>query len=205
MASREPDVPSVSVIDEAALTARARRSYEWGRARAGLRGAWPLALVLPLALVTQGAARAPTTLAVAATLLVLAIVLGWRGGTFARGATAGFFAGLPPLILPAIVMARSHGCAECQLMGTGLAGDRWPECLIACTMGGVLAGVFVGLRAAREARSPWRFAASAALVAGITGALGCSLVGAAGAVGIFAGLTLGAAPTLFIYRQRAAS
>lgn len=188
-------------FSESTLAGRARRGYELGRLAAGVRATWPLLLLVPLSLATHGAARVHVTLLAAAGSLVAATLLGWRGGALARGAAAGFLAGLPPLVLPMIVMARLHACAQCELMGMGMAGERWPECLIACSAGGLLAGVIVGLRAAREPRSPDRFALAAALVAWLTGLLGCTLVGATGALGIFAGLALGAAPTLLVVRR----
>ena len=190
-------------VDERALAARARRSYELGRLAAGARGAWPVLLLLPIALVTHAAARAPVTWLVGATLFAVAVGLGWRGGALARGAAAGFLAGLPPLLLPILVLARTQACTQCELMGMGTAGERWPECLIACSLGGLAAGVYVGLRAARQARGSIRFAVAAALVAGLTGTLGCTLVGGAGALGIFAGLALGATPALLVARGAA--
>jgi hypothetical protein len=196
-----------------ALAARARRGYELGRLAAGLRGTWPLALLLPLALVAHGGQRLAVTLLAAAGAFVAASLFGWRGGALARGASAGFLAGLPPLLLPMLVMARLAACADCDMVdggsgastSLGLAGAHWAECLIACGVGGLVAGIYVGLRAAREPRSPARHALAAASIAWLTGMLGCALVGATGALGIVCGLALGTAPVLLIVRGARAS
>ena len=175
-------------MDSLELRARARRAYELGRLAAGLRGAWPLLALLPLSLLLHGGNRVGLTLLAAAGALVAAVVLGWRGGAFARGVAVGWLAGLPPLLLPMLVMARLEACAHCE--------DRWQHCLLACAAGGLLAGVLVGWRAARQERAPERFAWSAALIAWLTGLLGCTLIGALGAVGLVIGLAVATVPTL---------
>jgi len=180
------------------LSRRARRAYELGRLRAGLRATWPLLFIAPIALAMRGAPAAGATLVAAAGLAALVVALVWRGGALARGVALGFLAGLPLLLVPAVWMAiRSPTCAECEMMGMGLAGDLWHECLLVCAGAGLVAGALVGLRSVRTPDGA-RYGLSAALVAGATGALGCALVGLIGVLATFGGLALGALPPLLL-------
>src|SRR5689334_5385319 len=93
---------------------RARLSYEWSHALAGLRG---MAMSAALATLAFGLhTTSSTTWFVAGTLATSLAVLGWRGGAWRRGALAGVLAGLPPLIAPSIVLVLSRGghCPSCH-------------------------------------------------------------------------------------------
>lgn len=180
------------------LSRRARRAYELGRLRAGLWATWPLLGIAPVAVAMRGAPALGATLVAVAALAALVVALTWRGGALARGIGLGFLAGLPLLVVPGAWMAlRSPSCAQCEMMGMGLAGELWHECLLACVGAGIVAGALVGWRAARFPDAT-RYGLSAALVAGATGALGCGLVGLIGVLAIFGGLLLGAAPPLLL-------
>src|SRR5258706_16297766 len=73
------------------LLQRARRAYERGRILKALRSA---GLVLPMTLVSFGSCADRTaSLAIAALLGPLAMVLVWRGGATGRGVVPGFVAG----------------------------------------------------------------------------------------------------------------
>jgi hypothetical protein len=178
--------------------ARARRAYELARVGAGVRAAWPLVVIVPVAIVLRGPAFVVPTLAAAAALGLVVVTLVWRGGALARGVGLGFAAGLSPLLLPAAwALARGVPCvAACDMPSV----DMGVECVVTCAIAGLAAGGLVGWRARSRGA-----ALSAALVAGGTGALGCALVGLAGVIGIFAGVTLGAAPVVLARSARASS
>ncbi len=184
---------------------RARRAYELARVRAGVRAAWPLLGIAPMAIALRGTALVVPTLAAAAGLGLLVVVLVWRGGALARGVGLGFIAGLPPLLAPALwALARGSCGGECDIAAMGLAGEMWSECLLTCGVAGLASGALVGWRSAGVPRSG-SHALSAALVAGATGALGCALIGLVGVLGIFIGLAVGAAPVLLARSARASS
>ena len=153
---------------------------------AGLRGLAIACGLTALALVLDRATS--VTWLVASALAATLVVLGWRGGAWRRGALAGVLAGLPPLVMPYLVMAISHGhdgpaCAECA-SGPGLA------CVLTCFGTGSIVGMFVGYRATLDA-SPRRFAIGSIAAAVLTGLLGCGTTGLGGASGVVIGLVAG--------------
>jgi hypothetical protein len=170
-------------LAEAALEARARRAYERGRIRLGLRVA---AFAVPMAVlsVIAGGSAVVATLGAAALAAVLAACL-WRGLGPARGARLGLWAGLPPLVCPALMSCFGHYCGPgtCYLFPTG--------CLVGAVGGGLLLAGLV-----RRAGLGNDALAAAALVTALSGALGCSLGGAAGLAALGLGLAAGAAPLL---------
>ena len=172
---------------DAILAGRARRAYEGGRVRLGLRGA---AAVVPMAVLSLVACGRPTaTLAGALALTAVVFSAVWRGQDMARGARLGLAAGLPPLLLPVLVEATGHVCAP-QL------------CILfpaACITGGLIGGVALGLRGRKAGLSVGAFAV-AGLVAGLTGSLGCLVAGAAGLLGLLFGLASGVTPVLVVRR-----
>lgn len=174
---------------------RARFAYERTHVYAALRG---LAVAAGLSVLAVGLHRtSDATWLVAGSLAVTLGVLGWRGGSWRRGAIAGVLAGLPPLLAPSLVFAMSHGghCADCE-MGATLT------CMLTCFGTGSLVGIFVGHRAMRDA-APRRFAVAAIASAALTGLLGCGTTGLGGALGIVVGLVAGAA-TGWVVAGRAA-
>jgi hypothetical protein len=111
----------------------------------------------------------------------------WRGGAAARGAMAGFGAGLIPC---AVVAA---------LQLTGQCGPL--TCVLACALAGVaVAGALSsGLR-----REPAGWAVAAVGVAGLTGAIPCLALGLAG-LSLVPALLATAVPVTVLRRARACS
>ncbi|MDX2093183.1 MAG: hypothetical protein SFX73_35395 [Kofleriaceae bacterium] len=163
--------------------ARVRRTYEIARALTGLRG---LAIAAGACVIALGLhPLSPTEWLFGALLASTLATLGWSGGSWKRGAFAGVFAGLPPLIVPSLVFAMS---AQGHCSGCGSSAE-WP-CLLSCFCTSSLVGLFVGHRASTD-DSPRRFAFAAIATAACTGLLGCGTTGLGGALGIVLGLIAG--------------
>lgn len=103
----------------------------------------------------------------------------------------GLVAGTVALACPVLLHTVGHACLgpSCMMLG-----------IPACVVGGAAAGALIASRAAGE-ESGGRFLLAAATVAGLMGALGCSLAGAAGVLGMLAGIVLAGAPTLLAFRR----
>lgn len=172
----------ISEKSELALRAAARRSYERGRLKGGLlRGAGALALAFPGFLVCG------KTPAAAACLLGLAVavVLGRiRGEAYEEGIRAGFLAGILPCMLP--VMLRLYDRDLCDLL---FARGPW-----LCILGGIAAGVILGLRSRASAGVP--FWGSALITLSLAATLGCLPAGVMGFAGLLAGVVAGGVPVL---------
>lgn len=165
---------------------RVRRAYERAHVLGGMRG---LAIAAALSVLAFGLhAATPLAIAVAAVLAATLGTLGYRGGPWRRGAFAGVLAGVPPMIVPSIVMAIAQGghCPECGTAAT------W-ECTLACLGTSALVGGFVGFAAIFDRTGPTRFAIAAISTAALTGLLGCATMGLGGAVGVVTGLVAGGA------------
>ena len=74
--------------------------------------------------------------------------------------------------------------------------------MIACLGAAVLAGAFVARRCTVLARHDREALLAAGVVAGLTGGLGCIVVGTAGLAGLALGLAVVAIPTLVLARAR---
>ena len=161
---------------------RVRSAYARAHVLAGVRG---LGIAVALVVIAIGVHRITEVSWLIAALLAASLVtLSWRGGALRRGAIAGVLAGLPPLLVPSIVLAMSsEHCASCETAVT------WP-CLLACFGTSSLLGMFVGHRATADA-SPRRFAGAAIATAALTGLLGCGTTGLGGAAGVVIGLVAG--------------
>jgi hypothetical protein len=73
-------------------------------------------------------------------------------------------------------------------------------CLPACVVGGAIAGAVIARAATRnEVGAP--FLAAALAVAALTGALGCTISGAAGVIGMLAGVVAAGTPLLVAARR----
>jgi hypothetical protein len=176
---------------------RVRGAYERARLGAALLAAWPAPILLAVAVWLHGHASAFTYVAAAgvATLFVLAA---WRGGSWRRGAFAGALAGLAPLVVPAVMLSmRGGACASCTPSSMNVLA-----CTLICLTTGILSGVAVGLRAARDP-APRRFALAALAVAAAVGSLSCGATGLGGAAGVVVGLAAGGIPTLAFARRPA--
>ena len=160
-------------MNEGAGRARARRAYEMGRWLSGLRlGLFVVPMVVLSGAVAGAAAWAA---AVGVALFALVTVLAWRGQSYGRAVVPGLLAGSVPLLLP--LALRSSGL--CCVGGVCL-----PLCMIACTAGGTVAGIALGLRSAAERESRATFLVAATSIAALAGVLGCVIVGTAGIVGM---------------------
>lgn len=162
---------------------RARRAYELAQATAAARG---VAIAVALIVLALGLHRLTDASWSIAALLVASLgALCWCGGALRRGAVAGVFAGVPPLIAPSVVFALSHAghCSSCEV------GATW-QCMLACFGTSSVLGMLVGYRATTDA-SPRRFAIAAITTAALTGLLGCGTTGLGGAIGVVLGLVAG--------------
>lgn len=167
------------------LKLEARRAYEIGRVRAALRVA-PIVLLAAAAAALCGRPLG-LTCALGALVLSLAVGLGWRGGAGGRAVPAGILAGIAAFALPIAVQTIGHLCLgdACMVL-----------CQPACVVGGALAGALIALRAARESEGELLFVAAAITLAGLLGALGCTLAGASGVLGMIAGAVGAGTPVL---------
>jgi hypothetical protein len=175
--------------DETQLRAAARRAYEWGRAWHALR--WGL-VVLPLLLCSLAGCGQPQVTAVtAAALFGLVFTLKWRGGSWGGLVLPSLAAGVVPLSFPLLARFVGHLCS---------AGTT-SQFVWVCALSGAACGFWVGARAARDERRGPGLLALSALVAALTGALGCIAAGASGLLGMSAGIVLGVTPGLVRARR----
>jgi len=174
---------------------RVRCAYEVAHLAAAARG---LAIAAGAVILALGFHHASSAMWLAAGALAAALgVLGWRGGALRRGAVAGVIAGLPTLVVPALVLMLSGGthCEAC-------ASDAMLPCMLACFGSSSLVGILVGYRASTDT-APRRYAIAAIAAAALTGLLGCGTTGLGGAVGIVAGVVAGGI-TGWVFAARAA-
>jgi hypothetical protein len=180
------------------VRARVRRAYERSRLAGGLVAAWPVPLLLVVALVLHDHAGGAALVAAGA-LTTLLVVARWRGESWSRGAFAGVLAGLPPLIVPAVVMSMR---GEVHCAGCAPSSSSMLACTLICLTTGVASGIAVGLAAGRD---PWprRFAAAALVIAAVVGLLACGATGLGGAAGVVVGLIAGGIPAVVLARRAA--
>jgi hypothetical protein len=172
------------------LRARARRAYELHRAGDALRLA---TVVIVAAAAALACGRpAPLVCAVCVPAFPLVAFLSWRGGVEGRAMAPALGAGLAALALPLAVRMVGHACVGDACMTL---------CQPACIVAGAAAGAYIGLRAAREDEQ-LRYAVAALAVAALLGALGCSLVGGVGVLGMLAGAVGAGTPVLVHARAR---
>lgn len=169
--------------DDALLLARARRAYEGGRVGLGLLMA---AAVVPMAVLSFLACGRPAATLSGSLALVLVVATAvWRGQDAGRGARLGLLAGVPPLLLPAVVGATGHVCGAdvCLLFP------------VACLGGGLAGGFLLGVLGVRAKLGPTGIVI-AGIAAGLAGSLGCIVAGAVGVGVLVLGLAGGLAPAL---------
>lgn len=171
-------------IDLTHLERRARRKYEWARARRAVVGFAPALLIIALAAL---ASKHPTTALVFGSLLfVVGAGLLWYGREIRRAVLPGFMMGLLPLALALCANHLGHACM----------GDRCLSlCIPACTVGGLGAGAGVSLFGVRWKQGPGFWVGATTLTL-LTGAMGCSCVGYSGIAGLAAGYGIGLLPAL---------
>jgi hypothetical protein len=170
-------------LTEDLLRRRARKQYELGRLRHTLQDAWPVVPIIALGALYHS--NAALIVSVGAGLFALATIFSWLGQNWRQAIFPGFLAGAPPLLIPPLVPAN----AFCWI-----GGRCWVWCVLLCPLSGLIAGAVVGVLATRHQDRGLHFLAAVALIAGLTGALGCSVAGILGIVGMLAGGLLGLMP-----------
>ncbi len=163
--------------DVTRLRADARLAYERGRAAAALRVA---VVVIPLAALCARETDAPWRCAAAgAGVLLVAAFARWRQVHGRRTVDAGLLTGVIPM---------SAAVLLCRFAGAWPASAALGICAAAGFVSGGIAGR-VTMGWARAESADW---VTAAVVAGLTGAMGCVGIGVGTAVGAVAGVVLGA-------------
>ncbi|MEP6995199.1 MAG: hypothetical protein ABI968_11805 [Acidobacteriota bacterium] len=173
---------AVSELVRAPLILAARRAYEWGRLQGALwRGAGAALVATPSFLACNHGSWAAVCLAGFALVVAAGRM---RGEGYEDGTRAGAFAGILPCLLPAAIQVIDPGL--CVLLS-----ERGPWI---CGIGGVAAGIILGLRACRANGVPFWAGALAALA--FPASLGCLPAGAIGFLGLAIGLIAGGVPAL---------
>jgi hypothetical protein len=205
MASTDPrspsDVPSrVDPADPRSPLAheaerRARRAYELARIRRAVLAASP---VLALATVAALVSPSPTRVVPFALLSFgAATLMVWQSRSMSRAALVGMLAGVVPLAL-SLAANQWHACGPHGCASHGLSSF----CAPACAVGGLVAGLGVGLASPRTRASAPFWIGASTLAWGV-GALGCACVGAIGVVGLAIGLLAGVMPAWSVRAARA--
>ncbi len=158
------------------LRTRAREAYERSRLRFALTLV-PVAAVLPITSMALGT-PARSAVVLGALLIILLVATTWRGGALARGGFSGLKVGLLPLALAHAAKIYGHVCTPdgCTTL-----------CVPACASGGVAAGLLLEWLA-RRSEQPNVVRGVGAVSCLLTGALGCSCVGASGLLALLAAL-----------------
>ena len=172
---------------DAEVAKRARIAFEMGRVR------WAFVRALPVGLAAGVVGLCADTRAgpVATALLVLALVAvaGWKS----RACIAGCVAGIALGALPFLTM-RATGVL-CNIGGQCVG---WAQ--VCCALGGLVAGVAIGVFAGK-ARMAGDVVLGACAGAVLHIACGCPQAGAFEALGVVAGVVVGAAPLLALRRR----
>jgi hypothetical protein len=179
-------------IDFSQLERRARRKYEWSRARRALLGFAPALVVV---LVAAAANKHPVSaVTFGAAMFFVGASLLWYGRDIRRAVLPGLAMGLLPL---ALALCANH-------MGHACMGDRCMTlCVPACALGGLGAGIGISIIGVRW-RQGWPFWVGATVLTLLTGAMGCSCVGYSGVAGLALGYGIGLLSGL-IQRRRSPS
>jgi hypothetical protein len=180
---------AVPELAEITLRLAARRAYERGRLSGALwRGACALVLATPGFLICNQSPSAALCLAGFAAVVVVGRV---RGLSYEDGSLAGASAGILPCLLPSALRAIDPDlCIMLSSHGPWI-----------CGIGGVAAGVVLGLRGRASGGLPFWSMALAALALPAT--LGCIPAGATGLLGLVIGVVAGGAPVLVARRAAA--
>jgi hypothetical protein len=181
-------------IDAASLRAQAKRAYEVGRLREAAAFA---VFVVPMVVLSLLVCQQPGLSGLGGSVLLsLAVGFRWRGGALGRAVLPGLLAGSVPLVLPVLMRSSGHCC---------IGGACWSICMLGCVAGGVLAGVAVGVASRAEQEGRWAFLSAATLIAGLSGLLGCAVVGTAGIVGMVISCVVSSLQVAVVARLRSAA
>jgi hypothetical protein len=169
---------------------RALRAFRRGRWKAAWTASAPVWAVIAFA--SWFTWRPSAVWIVGAGLAAAFIGMVYLGGAIRRGALPGLAAGLLPLV--AAIGAGGWG-SECG------AGECASWCVPVCVSSGVACGLVLAWTARTRRWSPATLL-SAGWLAVLTGAMGCSCVGFAGAFGMAGGLLLPTAAWAFLGGRR---
>jgi len=166
-------------IDLGQVERRARRKYEWARARRAVLGLSPALLVVAVAAAMNH--RSTTALVFGTAMFVVGAALLWYGRDLRRAVLPGLAMGLLPLSFALCANHVGHACM----------GDRCMSlCVPACALGGLGAGIGISLIGLRWKQS-WPFWIGATALTLLTGGMGCSCVGYGGVAGLAVGYGVG--------------
>ena len=173
--------------NEETLKLAARRAYERGRF---ISACAVLLYIVPAAVAAAILTFRPAHALIAGAILaVVSVALMYRGEVYARAVGPGLAAGL---------VSATAAIAMCHL---GVCGPQEGPVLCAafCFLGGAASGVLVVRRSLRHDDRRRTFLLSAAIVAFLTGALGCTMLGFFGVLGLALGVVLAAIPLGLIF------
>lgn len=171
------------------LERKARRAYELGRLR---RSARVLFVLAPILVISALVCSNLPLLAVFGTLLSISSVLFlWRGEIFGEGARMGLLAGSIAFAVPTAFHVFGLCC-------------KYDLEIATCIAAGIIAGVFITLKASRIGRQSVPFLISAGIVSTLTASLGCLAIGIGGALALSVGVLLITVPALFVLHARVA-
>lgn len=169
---------------------RARRAYEFARARRALVAASP-ALVFTVVLGFEGGSFSDGPFLASLALYASAALASHLG----QGAGAAVAPSLVFALVPSGIVRLAESAGHVCL---GEACVSW--CLPACVLGGLAGGALVGVRGRRE---PDRlgYGLAAVILVSLAGAMGCRCAGGAGLGGIALGALVGSAAPLLASRR----
>jgi len=165
--------------DLSQLERRARRRYEWARARRAILGFAPVLMIIAIAALEN---RHPlSALMFGSALFLVGVGLLWYGRDIRRAVLPGLGMGLFPLAMALCANHIGHACM----------GDRCMSlCVPVCAVGGLVAGIGTSIIGVRWKQGV-QFWAGAAVLTLLTGAMGCSCVGFGGIAGMAVGYAVG--------------
>jgi hypothetical protein len=171
--------------NERALFERARRAYEWSRLKAALPATLWIAPMIAATLAIGGPAIGLRICAGLA-LVIVVLILAWRGGAAGRAIGPGLLAGLAPLAFP-LMMRSMHLCGVhgCLML-----------CLPACIAGGMIGGLVVALTVRRVSQGRVMFTLATLAIAMLCGAMGCLVAGLGGFLGMMVAVATLPVPVL---------
>ena len=171
-----------------ALKAKARRAYEIGRVRRGMRfSLFPL----PMIAFSGNVCGAPIPVcATGAALMILIGFLAWRGESYEAAIKPGLIAGLSAYALPFV----GEHLGIC-------GGGNMIAAASLCFLGGVITGAFLGARTLKEQLHRGRFLFAGCVIASLVGSLGCVLAGLGGVLGMVLGVTTISLPAVLLVRR----
>jgi hypothetical protein len=173
------------------LRRRARRAYEIGRLVRACIDAWPVLVIVALALTFTS--RPGVVAAIGGSLALGVVALGWVGRGLQRAIVPGLLAGSLPLVAGLGACHIPHGCGGPTCM-------RW--CMPFIATAAVAGGVYMAMRLRRLGGRRRIEVLATTIVATWTGAMGCLAFGYGGLLGVAAGILVGAAPVIVHARAR---